>query len=160
MNYGPNIIRAIDSRFSQFHLRIRRSRIHRVGVFAAEPISPRRKVLEYTGERLNVRRFKIRYQEVWGPGGPKKLYLFRLNRHCYVDGAVGGCGAEFINHSCDPNLRVQRTRHHILFFSRRHIRAGEELTFDYRLHPKAIRIRCRCGSPNCRGTLNRKSLRS
>src|ERR1700674_5155630 len=114
----------VDPRFSRYSLRIRRSPINHLGVFATEPIAPRRKVLEYTGERLNLRQFRIRYDEIWKPGGRKTLYLFRLNPRCWVDGAVGGCGAEFINHSCDPNLRVQKTRHHILFFSRRRIRVG------------------------------------
>ena len=152
----PRIIRSIDPPASNFRLRVRRSQIHRVGVFAAEPIPPGKRVVEYTGQRLNLRHFRVRYDEIWGPRGIKQLYLFRLNPRCFIDGAVGGCGAEFINHSCDPNLRVRKTRGHILFFSRRPIRAGEELTFDYRLNHKAIRIVCRCGSRNCRGTLYRK----
>ncbi|MGA8220304.1 MAG: SET domain-containing protein-lysine N-methyltransferase [Candidatus Acidiferrales bacterium] len=150
------MIRSIDPPVSKYRLRIHRSRIHRVGVFAAEPIPQGRRVVEYTGERLNLPQFRVRYDEIWGPGGIKQLYLFRLNPRCFIDGAVGGCGAEFINHSCDPNLRVRKTRGHILFFSRRQIRPGEELTFDYRLNPDAIRIVCRCGSRNCRGTLYRK----
>ena len=44
---------------------------------------------------------------------------------------------------------------HILFFSRRGIRKGEELTLDYKLDPKTFRIPCRCGSPKCRGAINK-----
>jgi len=156
MSSRPKPIRSIGPPVSNYRLRIRRSRIHRFGVFAAEPIAPGRAVLEYTGERLNLKEFLIRQGEIWRPGGIKQLYIFRLNPRCFIDGAVGGCGAEFINHSCDPNLRVRKIRGHIFFFGRRQIRAGEELTFDYRLNRKARRRLCRCGSRNCRGTLYRK----
>ena len=40
----------IDPRFTCFKLAIRESRIHRLGVYALEPIPARRKVIEYTGE--------------------------------------------------------------------------------------------------------------
>lgn len=146
----------VDPRFCEYSLRIRRSGIHRTGVFAAEPIPPGQRVVEYGGERLSLPQFRVRYEEIWGPGGIQQLYLFRLNSRCVIDGASGGCGAEFINHSCDPNLRVRKTRRKILFFSRRSIQPGEELTFDYRLNHRALRVVCHCGSSNCRGTLYRK----
>ena len=82
--------------------------------------------------------------------------IFPLNRYWSVDPAVGGSGAEFVSHSCDPNLKTRIIGEHILFFSRRRIRKGEELSLDYKLGPKAVRIPCRCGSPHCRGTINRK----
>ena len=46
---------SIDPRFACFRLSIRASGIHGRGVFAAEPIPPRRKVIEYTGERIGRR---------------------------------------------------------------------------------------------------------
>jgi SET domain-containing protein len=156
MSSRPKLVLSIDPPVSNYRLRIRRSRIHRFGVFAAEPIPPGRRVVEYTGERLNLTEFRIRQGEIWKPDGIKQLYIFRLNPRCYIDGAVGGCGAEFINHSCDPNLRVRKIRGHILFFTRRRVGAGEELTFDYRLNRKAMRRVCCCCSRNCRGTLYRK----
>src|SRR6202047_210842 len=101
----PKLVLSIAPRVSTSRLRIRTPRIHRFGVFAAEPIPPGRRVVEYTGERLNLTEFRIRQGEIWKPDGIKQLYIFRLNRRCYIDGAVGGCGAEFINHSCDPKDR-------------------------------------------------------
>jgi uncharacterized protein len=147
---------SINPAFAAFPLRIGRSRIHRWGVFAAGPIPPGRKVIEYTGERLRAGQALARLKKVLAPGRPKRIYIFRLNRVWRIDGTVGGSGAERVNHSCDPNLRVRIIRGHILYFSRRRIRAGEELSFDYKLSPNTFRIRCRCGSPNCRGFLNRK----
>lgn len=140
---------AINARFACFKLAIRESRIHRFGVYALEPIPPRRKVIEYTGERISRRETKRR-------GQGSLTYLFTLDDYWTLDGAVGGSGAEIINHSCSPNLRSRIQKGHILYISKRAIRKGEELTVDYRFPEKIERVRCRCGTANCRGTINLK----
>ena len=86
---------AINPRYAQFKLSIRESRIHQRGVYAEEPIPPRRKVIEYTGERISRRETKRR-------GDGPVTYLFTLDDYWTLDGAFGGSGAEIINHSCDP----------------------------------------------------------
>jgi SET domain-containing protein len=146
----------VSPQFAAYRLRVRRSRIHGYGVYAAENIPPRRKVIEYSGQRLNVRQALARLRKICGSSGSKHLSIFRLNQYWRIDGAVGGSGAEFVNHCCDPNLKVRTISGHILFFSRQRIRKGQELTLDYRLHPKTFCVPCHCGSPNCRGTINRK----
>jgi len=137
----------IDPRYACFKLRVGPSKIHRWGVFAEQFIPPRRKVIEYTGERVSRREAKRRSQR-------RYVYLFEIDAYWCVDGAVGGSGAEFINHSCDPNLFAKVLYGHVLYMSRRAILPGEELTVDYRLARDFKPIRCRCGSPNCRGTIN------
>ena len=144
----------IPAQFSKYHLRIRRSRVHRFGVFALETIPRGRKVIEYCGERLTWTEAARHVRKRQRQRAPVNVYLARLNRRWIIDGAVGGSGAEFVNHSCDGNLGVRKIRGHILLFSRRRIRAGEELTADYRLHRQSPRLECHCGSPKCRGTLN------
>ncbi len=139
----------IDPRFCCFRLRIGRSRIHRWGVFADEPIPRGRKVIEYTGERISRRETKRRAERPLN-------YLFTLNSYWTVDGAVGGSGAEFINHSCDPNLYAKIVKGHILYMSKRAIAPGEELTVDYHFDKDVERVPCTCGSPKCRGTINVK----
>src|ERR1039457_6627355 len=138
---------AIDPRYAQFRLSIRESRIHRRGVYAGEPIPARRKVIEYTGERISRRETKVRGQ------GPV-TYLFTLDDYWTLDGAVGGSGAEIINHSCDPNLYTWICKGHILYMSQRVIQPGEELTVDYRFSKEIERVPCSCRAPNCRGTIN------
>jgi len=138
---------SIDSRYACFRLAIRESRIHRRGVYALEPIPPRRKVIEYTGERIGRRESRRR-------GQGRVTYLFSIDNYWTIDGAAGGSGAEMINHSCDPNLRACVVKGHILYFSKRAIRRGEELTVDYRFSDRTERVRCCCKSRNCRGTIN------
>ncbi len=141
---------AIDSRFTPYRLEIRESKIHRRGVYALERIPSRRKVIEYTGERISRRETKRR-------GQGSITYLFTLDDYWTIDGAVGGSGAEIINHSCDPNLTSCILKGHILYLSRRVILPGEELTVDYRFSDKIEDVSCRCRSPRCRGTINLKA---
>jgi SET domain-containing protein len=140
----------IDPRYSRFRLSIRESRIHHRGVYAEEPIPPNRKVIEYTGERISRRETRRRSEG-------ERTYIFGLDDYWSLDGAVGGSGAEIINHSCDPNLRAWNFKRHILYMSRRLIRPGEELTVDYRFDPDAECVPCTCRSRACRGTINLKS---
>jgi SET domain-containing protein len=140
----------IDPRHACFRMEIRESKIHRRGVYALERIPARRKVIEYTGERISRRETKRR-------GQGSLTYLFTLDDYWTLDGAVGGSGAEIINHSCDPNLYSCIVRGHILYMSKRAIRPGEELTVDYRFSEKIEKVRCLCGSSVCRGTINLKA---
>src|SRR5260370_864767 len=137
----------IDPRYACFRLTLRQSPIHGYGVYAAERIPPRRKVIEYTGERIGRRETRRRG---FGP----HTYLFTLNSYWTIDGSVGGSGAEYINHSCQPNLRAWICRGHILYMSKRKIVRGEELTVDYHFSKKIEEVPCRCAAPNCRGTIN------
>ena len=144
---GPNAVPHLDEQRCRFRLEYRPSPIHRWGIFAVEPIPARRRVIEYTGERITpaeVRRRSVR----------PRMYIFWVGPRIAVDGAIGGSGAEFINHSCACNLvaRVRKGRIHLV--SLRPIAAGEELLLDYRIRGDAPLMPCRCGSPQCRGYMN------
>ncbi len=138
----------IDPRFTPWRLFLRRSRIHHWGVYAGERIPAGRKVIEYTGERISRRETKRRLES------RELSYIFELDSYWAIDGAVGGSGAELINHSCEPNLHATTRRAHILYFSRRVIEPGEELTVDYRFSATDETVPCRCAARACRGTIN------
>jgi SET domain-containing protein len=138
----------IDTNFCQFQLRVGRSKIHRWGVYAKEHIPKNRKVIEYTGERISRRETKRRSDAA------ELNYLFTLDKYWTLDGAVGGSGAEFINHSCDPNIVARIVKGHILYYSMREIRPGEELTVDYHFSKDVEKVACACGAARCRGTIN------
>jgi uncharacterized protein len=143
-----DLIRAprLDPRYTCFRLLIRRSRIHRYGVYALQRIPPNRKVIEYTGERIN--RFEAKRRDKGD-----HTYLFAQDAYWTLDGAVGGSGAEIINHSCDPNLISRVLKGHVLYMSLRAIRPGEELTVDYNFPRRQADTTCTCGAKNCRGRI-------
>jgi SET domain-containing protein len=147
--YDPNPQPVLDARFTPFRLRIGESKIHRWGVYAAEAIPARRKVIEYTGEKISRHEQKRRSNRTLN-------YLFTLNTYWAVDGSVGGSGAEFINHCCEPNCESRIFKGHILYYSVRDIRPGEELTVDYNFGADEEVTTCACGARGCRGTINLK----
>lgn len=138
----------IDSRYACFRMKLAPSKIHRWGVYAAEPIPANRKVIEYTGERISRRETRRRSEE------SEFTYLFTLDAYWTIDGAAGGSGAEYVNHSCEPNLISRIVKGHIIYVSLRPIKRGEELTIDYRFDKKVERVVCKCGASACRGTIN------
>jgi tetratricopeptide (TPR) repeat protein len=137
----------INPEMARFRLIVQPSPISRLGVFAEEPIPAGRRVLEYAGERVGRREARRRSLLACS-------YLVEMDGY-WLDGAIGGSGAEYVNHSCAPNLRVRRVRGRILYFSRRAIDKGEELTIDYAYSPDVELTPCHCGAPACRGTINR-----
>lgn len=135
-----------------YRMRIGRSKIHRYGVFAEENIPANRKVIEYTGERLNRKETKARDRGNF-------TYLFAVDNYWTLDGAVGGSGAEIINHSCEPNLFARILKGHILYMTLRPIKRGEELTIDYNFDIVGDTSPCSCGARRCRGIMEKKKER-
>lgn len=147
----------IPQQFSPFRLRIARSKIHRWGVFALDVIPRGKKVIQYQGDHLTLPQASRRFRRNLRLGKPRdNVYFARLNRRIVIDGFTGKSGAQFINHSCDPNLSVRRIRGRLLLFSRRRIQPGEELFSDYAFKRDLPKVPCHCGSPKCRGMMNRK----
>ena len=76
----------------------------------------------------------------------------------YIDGKLKGNESRFINHSCDPNCKVERWnvqgRKRIGIFAIKDVWAGDFLSYGYRLEtPEESIFGCECSSINCRGTL-------
>lgn len=145
---------------------VARSSIHSWGLFAGEDIESGDMVVEYVGELIresvaNVR--ERRYELALQAKGSTEMassYLFRLSSDLVIDATHKGNMSRFVNHSCDPTCVarvVSADVRRIVMYARRDIRKGEEITYDYKFpleddpHKK---IKCLCGSRNCRGTLN------
>ncbi|MCU0647441.1 MAG: SET domain-containing protein [Gemmatimonadaceae bacterium] len=140
-------------------IEVRQSRIQGRGVFATGAIRKGKRVCEYTGEWISHPEADKRYDDD-DESGRHHTFLFVLDDRVVVDGRHGGNIAKYINHSCDGNCETVIEDDHIWVVATRAIRAGEELTYDYRYDwdddygPKDIRYyRCRCGSTKCRGTI-------
>lgn len=138
--------RLIRHKSARFRLRIGRSRIHRYGVFALEDIPLGREVIEYAGRKLSLDQAALMKP-------PHDEYVVWLSPREMINGSVGGNGAQFINHSCNPNLTWQRRKGRLLFYSRKPIRAGQELTMYFNHPIKARLVPCVCGARNCRKIL-------
>jgi SET domain-containing protein len=139
----------IDPEYACFNIGIRRSTIHRYGVYAKERIPANRKVMEYTGARLNRK-------EAAAIESGEYTYLFAVDDYWTLDGARGGSGAEIINHSCEPNLISRVMKGHVLYMSLRDIRSGEELTIDYNFADLTEMTPCSCGAKTCRGSIEKR----
>jgi SET domain-containing protein len=132
----------------RFAVCIARSGIHRWGLFASQYIPANRLIMEYTGELIGNRKKKERERK------RRRVYLWTINSHWALGGAIGGSGAEYVNHSCDPNLFVRFRGKRVFYYSLRRIRTGEELLIDYNFDSSEAEAPCRCGAKTCRGTIN------
>lgn len=147
MPAGPDRVPHIRRECAMFPLEARPSSIHGWGICAGGPIPARRRVMEYTGERID-------HDEAWRRRLRPQIYVFLAGLNKAIDGAIGGSGAEFVNHSCNPNLYARVRNGRIWFISRRRIEAGEELLIDYWITGSDPIYPCFCGAANCRGYMN------
>eukprot|EP00946_MAST-07B_sp_MAST-7B-sp1_P004159 g4159.t1 len=137
-------------------LRFDRSLIHAWGLFADEDISANDFVIEYKGElvRKGVMEERQRIYEAQN----RDDYIFRIDNDWFCDATMKGSMARFINHCCDPNCYTKIMKHHgkqkIVIYAKRQIRAGEELSYDYKFPYEENKIICNCGAWNCRGYMN------
>ena len=116
-------------------------------------------LIEYVGEVINTETINCRMvqQRLQSPDN-LDFYIIALENGFYIDGKLKGNESRFINHSCDPNCKVERWnvqgRTRIGIFAIKDLLAGDFLSYDYRLEtPEESIFGCECGSINCRGTL-------
>jgi hypothetical protein len=149
---------ASSSAHSHPSIIVRHSRIHGNGVFATRKIPAGECILEYEGERITQRQADKRSGA--DPDNPFHTFFFSLESGKMIDGGANGNDARWINHCCEPNCEAREEDGRIFIYALRDIRRGEELNYDYGLivgerhTPKVKRAyACRCGAPNCRGTM-------
>ncbi|KAG0586446.1 hypothetical protein KC19_2G091100 [Ceratodon purpureus] len=144
-------------------LGVYKSGIHALGLYTTDFIAEGEVVVEYVGEIVGLRVADKREAEYHSG---KRLqyqgacYLFRIDTEQIIDATRKGGIARFVNHSCSPNcvakvISVENLKK-VVFFAKRDIYAGEEVTYDYKFNCDEVddKIPCFCGSPECRGTLN------
>ena len=143
---------------AQRRFSVRGSPIHGRGVFALTHIPRHTRLIEYTGERISHEEADRRYaaEHEYSP----HTMLFTVNDDIVIDATQHGSSARWFNHSCSPNCEVEDEDDRIFIETRRDIRPGEELTYDYNLqlgepHTEETKREnpCYCGSRRCRGTL-------
>jgi SET domain-containing protein len=131
-------------------LSIRRSRINGNGCFATIDFKRGKKIAEYTGERITDLEARRRARK------RRHLRICDIDGRFSIDGSRGGNGTHYINHCCQPNAYMKTLYGHVLFFSLRDIKPGDEITIDYEQTLLPDSKRCFCGAKNCRGTINKR----
>ncbi|KAL6493330.1 hypothetical protein OROGR_033089 [Orobanche gracilis] len=146
---GADLLKATQLKARKKCLRFQRSKIHDWGLVALEPIEAEDFVIEYVGELIRPRISDIRERE-YEKTGIGSSYLFRLDDGYVVDATKRGGIARFINHSCEPNCYTKvisvEGQKKIFIYAKRHISAGEELSYNYKFPLEEKKIPCNCGS--------------
>jgi hypothetical protein len=139
-------------------IEVRRSNVHGLGVFAAKRIPKGTRIIEYVGERVSHDEADRRYEEK--DANDSHTFLFIVDSKTVIDAGVDGNDARFFNHSCDPNCESTVEKRRVYIEALRDIESGAELTYDYQIQredddPDNIDdvFACRCGFPQCRGTM-------
>ena len=138
--------------------RVRRSKIHGNGVYAAREIPRGTRIVEYLGERISHAQADARYEEKGQDDG--HTFLFVVSSKVVIDAGVDGNDARYINHSCDPNCETVIEGGRVFIEALRDIRKGEELGYEYGLTwestddpDELANYACRCGAAKCRGSM-------
>ncbi|KAJ8562146.1 hypothetical protein K7X08_011437 [Anisodus acutangulus] len=129
------------------------------GVVAAESINKGDFIIEYIGEVIDdalceKRLWDMKYK------GVKNFYMCELRKDFIIDATFKGNLSRFLNHSCDPNCKLEKwqvegeTR--VGVFAAQSIEVGEPLTYDYRFVQFGPEVKCHCGASNCQGYLGSK----
>ena len=76
---------------------------------------------------------------------------YRFDKDMYIspEGTIG----EYFNHSCDPNVYIQKIKRTLSISALKEIRSSDEITFDYSTviaNDDIWKMKCNCGSKNCR----------
>ncbi len=92
-----------------------------LGLFAGEAIQKGKCIIEYVGRVISP-------EEEYTS---KSQYLFQVSKTKTIDGTERSNTARYINHSHAPNCEVEIYKGRIFIFSKRAIKKGEELSYDY-----------------------------
>jgi hypothetical protein len=135
---------------------VRRSPIHGRGLFALRGLDAGRHLIEYRGQIITWRAALLRHASTGADGYP---YFFDRGDGTVIDGAVGGNGARYLNHSCEPNCEAVNPHGHIHIYTSCPIRAGSELLLDYQLRVDQSELHnrldypCSCTAATCRDSM-------
>lgn len=122
------------------------------GVFALKPIKKNILVANYHGE-------VVLCEDVdWEKYEDYVMYLD--DSKCIIPDLTT-IGAHLINHSCNPNCEIKVQSSEVNFVSIRPIKAGEEITINYKYPPKVgeclknCKHKCYCDDANCNRDMHR-----
>jgi SET domain-containing protein len=93
-----------------------------LGLFATQTIARGKRIIEYHGPLVSNVEIE----------NSSRRYFFQVNTRWSIDGSARHNLARYINHSCKPSAVAFVTRRRrIWIWSRKSIKAGEEISLDY-----------------------------
>lgn len=92
-----------------------------LGLYAVEAMPKGACVIEYVGRELT----KKEEENI------NSLYLFEVTKKKTIDGSIRSNTARYINHSCRPNCEIEIVKGGVFVMTKRKIKPGEELHYDY-----------------------------
>lgn len=104
----------------QFKLKVGKSKTGK-GLYAQENIPKGKCIIEYTGDVVPKEKWKT----------INSLYLFEVSKKLTINGNTKTNTAKYINHSCRPNCEIEIYKDRVYVFSKKNIKTGEELNYDY-----------------------------
>ncbi|SCZ94660.1 BZ3500_MvSof-1268-A1-R1_Chr12-3g04028 [Microbotryum saponariae] len=131
------------------------------GVRATQDMTADTFVYEYVGEVIGPTVFAKRMKD-YANEGVKHFYFMALDKDIFIDATKKGGKGRFLNHSCNPNCFVAKwtigKKMRMGIFTKRSIKANEELTFNYNVDRYGhVAQECYCGEPNCVGFIGGKT---
>ncbi len=114
------------------------------GIFAEKNFRPGETVMEIKGKLFH-------YRTLLNNPGPFSDNSFRFSEDYYLSPA--GQKGDYLNHSCQPNSRVEKRGKKLYLIVINEISRGKEILLDYStiLTPEDVwTMKCNCGSRNCR----------
>jgi hypothetical protein len=124
------------------------------GLICTKPIKKGDYILEYSGEICDFATFTENLNSSKIP--TRGWYLMSLDKDFYVDAFKYGNKSRFINHSCNPNVYVEKwigkgSMPRLLIFAKADIKPGTEICYNYNFYyfNKDFEMKCNCGESNC-----------
>lgn len=138
--------------------KIKKSKVHGIGIIATKNIQKNTKIIQYIGDKISKKegdkRSAERIKKYLNKKNEGSVYIFELNKKFDIDGSPMYNKARFINHSCEPNCEVDIIKNEIWITSIKNIKKDQELNYDYGYPFDKDDYKdhiCKCGSKKCIG---------
>lgn len=123
------------------------SKIDGNGAFALQQIPARKKIGNLGGETISLIEARKKTLKL------KRVAMVEFGDGRALDAGVNSNELRFVNHSCQPNTYMRVCFSRVEFYALRTIKIHEELTCNYGPTHHDGKLKCRCGSANCKGSL-------
>ncbi len=130
------------------NLEIKKSR-NRLGLYTNTDIKANTTIQEIEGKIVN-------YKFLLQIGGAFQDNCIRFSELSYL--TPQGYDIEFINHSCEPNCKINKKNNKLYLIAINDIKSKKELSFDYSTvlaDDDIWTMKCNCGTKSCRGIIKK-----